>query len=474
MPQIPLIGGSYLSRVAPLDAQRCINLYPEVDESQGGKTVGALIGTPGLQLLTTLPLTGGVRGLFPAYNVRRIFAIQGTGFFEVFQDGTFVQHGSLATLQGPVSMASNGLQIMAVDGDRGYIFTLDTDTFEVITDADFQGGTHVTQQDGYFIVNVPNSRVFYISDILNGLSWNATEFGVKEANPDNIQALISDHSELWVIGEVTTEIFYNSGNLDFPFERIQGAFLEWGCLAPFSLARGDSALWWLAGNRTGALQVMRMQNYQGQRVSTHAVEFALKQSTVDELMAATAHFYLEEGHGFYCLSVGNQTWCYDVSTGLWHERAARGRDGNLDRARSQWSIAAFDTVLTGDYDNGNLYLQALDHYTDAGAPIIRQRATQYIGQDRQWFFPRALELDFERGVGLDGNITPGANPQAMLQWSDDDGRTWSNEHWADIGRLGSYRPRVQWHRLGRHRDRVYRVTISDPVKVHMVQAVLDG
>lgn len=57
--QIPFIGPSYQSRSLTLDAQRCVNLYPEVDESEQGKTVAALIGTPGLQFLTNVPGQGG-------------------------------------------------------------------------------------------------------------------------------------------------------------------------------------------------------------------------------------------------------------------------------------------------------------------------------------------------------------------------------------------------------------------------------
>lgn len=71
-------------------------------------------------------------------------------------------------------------------------------------------------------------------------------------------------------------------------------------------------------------------------------------------------------------------------------------------------------------------------------------------------------------------IASGVDPKAMLQWSDDGGHTWSNEHWVSIGKIGEYKRRAIWRRLGSSRDRIYKVTISDPVKVVMLGAYLEA
>lgn len=68
----------------------------------------------------------------------------------------------------------------------------------------------------------------------------------------------------------------------------------------------------------------------------------------------------------------------------------------------------------------------------------------------------------------------GTEPQLMLEWSDDNGKTWSNQHFASMGRVGEYRKRVIFRRLGQARDRIYRVSISDPVKRVITGAVLDA
>jgi hypothetical protein len=111
----------------------------------------------------------------------------------------------------------------------------------------------------------------------------------------------------------------------------------------------------------------------------------------------------------------------------------------------------------------------LDYFTDAGAPIARIRACSHLNDpDYRYQIFHALQVDMQTGVGL--TTGQGSDPQAMLQWSDDGGYTWSNELWASIGKLGEYLSRVRWRRLGRSRDRVFRVTVTDPVRVVMIGA----
>jgi hypothetical protein len=66
-----------------------------------------------------------------------------------------------------------------------------------------------------------------------------------------------------------------------------------------------------------------------------------------------------------------------------------------------------------------------------------------------------------------------SNPKVMLQWSDDGGYNWSNEYWTRAGRTGEFKSMVNWHRLGMSRDRVFRVTVTDPVKWVLIDARID-
>ena len=128
--------------------------------------------------------------------------------------------------------------------------------------------------------------------------------------------------------------------------------------------------------------------------------------------------------------------------------------------------------LVGDYDNGNIYELSMDTYTDDGEAIRRIRTGQTIHENRKNIFWNEFEVEFEAGTGL--NSGQGSDPQAMFQWSDDGGHTWSHELWADIGKMSKYADRSRWRKLGKSRNRIPRITISDPIKVVMIAAYLEA
>jgi hypothetical protein len=94
--------------------------------------------------------------------------------------------------------------------------------------------------------------------------------------------------------------------------------------------------------------------------------------------------------------------------------------------------------------------------------IRRLRQSPHLSTEQVLLFIDYFQLDVEAGIGLSEG--QGVDPQIMLQWSDDGGHTWSNEHWTSAGRQGQYQRRALWRRLGRTRDRVWRVVVSDPCR----------
>ena len=66
----------------------------------------------------------------------------------------------------------------------------------------------------------------------------------------------------------------------------------------------------------------------------------------------------------------------------------------------------------------------------------------------------------------------GYNPHAMLRFSDDGGYTWSNEIVVELGQIGATAWRALWRRLGKSRDRVFEVTITDPIPIAIVNAYM--
>lgn len=102
----------------------------------------------------------------------------------------------------------------------------------------------------------------------------------------------------------------------------------------------------------------------------------------------------------------------------------------------------------------------------------RQRTAPHLSNEQQWVYYGQFQLDLQTGQGA---ITgQGIAPTIMLEWSDDGGHTWSNEHWITASQLGLYKARAIWRRLGRSRDRIFRVTVSDPVAWNLIAAYLNA
>lgn len=457
-----------MARSRTFDAQRTVNLYPELSGDQTSKSVAMLIGTPGLKLWSTVG-SNCVRGMIK-FSATQGIIIAGSHAYSVNSAGAVTSlTGTLDGLLSPVSMASNGSIIMVVTGPNGYFIDPATLVVTPITDPDFYGGNNVYFDDGYFIWNRPDTGQFQITQ-LYGSSIDALDFATAEGAPDDIVALCVDHREVWLFGENSTEVWYDSGNALFPFERIQGAFLEIGCAAANSVAKMDNSIIWLASDDRGYGTVQRAVGYAPKRISTHAIEFAINEyATISDAQAFT---YSQEGHLFYVLTfpTANATWVYDAASDLWHERAYRTSDGLLNRIRPNCQMNFGGAILVGDWQTGKIWEYDLDTYSDDGDLIPRIRACQHISSDLNNQFFHSLQIDMETGVGL--GYGQGVDPQAILQWSNDGGFTWSNEYWKSIGAQGQRRARVKFDRLGTARDRVFRLTITDPIKVCIVGAKL--
>ena len=189
--------------------------------------------------------------------------------------------------------------------------------------------------------------------------------------------------------------------------------------------------------------------------------------------------YQQDGHPFYLLTFpsANKTWAYDLSTGLWHERAG-WEDGAFTRYRPNTMALFNGKIIAGDFENGKLYELDPVTYTDNGdvQRWLRSWRALPTGQNNlKRTAQHSLQLDCQAGVGL---VTgQGSDPQVMLRWSDDGGHTWSNEHWRSIGAIGETGQRVIWRRLGmtlKLRDRVYELSGTDPVKIAIMGAELQA
>jgi hypothetical protein len=481
--RIPLLGGAYQSRSLIASAQRCVNLYPEVNPPEGSPPVPVThYPTPGLRKVTQSPTVGKVRASYLATNGDLyviVNAVSNSAVYFVSSTYSWSLLGTIPLGQSPVIFSDNGLVIVIVDGSTfGWCINMASRAFAAISATNFFGATAVTYLDTFFIFNRPGTTQFYISlsnvtaaMLTGGTAFDPLDIAGKTGSADNIVTVATIHGELWLIGNLTSEIWSNTGAADFPFGRIQGAFVEHGCVAPYSLAQMDIALFWLAQDRQGTAIVVKSDGYGLSRVSTHAIEQEFQSYlTIND---AIAYCHQIDGHAFYVLTFPsqNKTWAYELATGQWHERASIDGNGNLVRHRGNCFAFAYGKGHVGDYQNGSIYVYDDAYFLDGTTPITRIRTFPHLINDGKRVTYASFDADIE--VGQTGGVLSSDPWLISLRWSDTRGASWGNPVIQSMGAGGELYVSPQWQRLGMARDRVFELSWSAPVKTSLQGAWTD-
>lgn len=453
---IPFVGPSY--PLGKPDSQRSINLYLSQVESGTGKATFILKSIPGLRLFADLG--AAIRGSI--FAAGRAFVVAGATLYEVLSDGSSVAMGTLNSLSGPVSMAAGVTQVVIVDGPSGYVFTLAGSSFGQITDPDFYGSDFVAFVSNYFVFQRPNSQQYYISAINDASNLDALDFASAEANPDYIQTILADHSELWLLGQNSVEIAVNTGAADFPFQRNSGTFMEVGCVAPNSALKLDNSIYWIGANEQGGGLVYKANGYTPQIISNDAYSALLQTST--DLASATAYGFQYKGKTFYCINAPglSTTLAYEIKSGQWFEMAELV-NGEYTQHRGSTHVYAFGKNLLGSAD-GKLYELDDTVHSNAGDVLVRDRISPQYGPGVYPLF----SLDCTVGEAAAGQF-----PKVMLRYSNDSGRHWGDWMERSLGVTGQFAQRVDWHRCGMARkggSRVWQVRVTDAIDFDIIGA----
>jgi len=449
-------------------------------------------GGTGYAVNDTVTVLGGVYGNSPAtYTVSTVASGVVTGLTATYP-GQYTSTPS-NNVSTSTSGAGTGLTLTltfgsGTGGTGTYVLstsqTVGSETmyllnFSVLPSSDgaFSGADVVDIVDNYFIYNRPNTQQWAASNLLSPITYGLS-YASKFTGPDNLVSLIADHGQVYLLGETTSEVWADAGTFPFAFSRIPGSSSQHGIAAKFSVARLGNSFAYLARNNRGQSEIVMMNGYFPQRISTHAVENTLVNQSVSDAIAYT---YQLEGHECYVITFPSLdlTWVYDISTSLWHKWLYVDSQNVYHRHRSNCAALFQGVVLVGDWQNGQIYQLDPNNYTDNGDPIRRLRRCPHLVTDLQRQYFDEFQIQFQPGVGLEGITNPplnaetvGANPQAMLRWSNDGGSTYSNEHWSDIGQVGKYKNRIIWRRLGMARDRIFEVVVTDPIFACIISANL--
>lgn len=464
---LEIANGFYVSDSLPLSAQRCINWIPVIPQA-AALNDRALFDVPGLTSFSSV--TGVNRGGQEMKEVS--YFVNGNTLYSVSSAGVSTARGTIEG-SGRVSLANNGqFLVVVVPGGKAYGFDNENNTLTEITDPAFRVSDTVVFQDGLFVFSSSDGKVFFNSNLNNPFQYDGLDVGSANVDPDRIVALHVNHNELFVCGSETIELFDFVGGAGFPYIRIEGANIQKGVHAKFSLVEFDNTFMFIGGGLNEKSSIWKVTGSSSVvKLSTSAIDNAIQEFTTNEISNAFAWTYASGGNFFAGFTfessrIPNKTFVFDATTSAlagqstWHERQS-GVTDNSWRVNS--IVSAYGKLLVGDAQGGNIGFIDKANFTEYGNVMVQERSSQPFSAGGLPIFAGELQLTMESGVGL--TIGQGSDPQIRMDFSDDGGRTFSSEFWRSYGKIGEYNSVPTWRRQGRiPKHRILRFKTSEPVK----------
>lgn len=473
---IPIAAGYYVDESPAVSRRECVNLYPHIPEGQT-ITDAALFGVSGIRQLAEAGVNDFGRGVHTVGD--RVFAVMGNSLWELESLTTFTDLGHTIEGYAKVFMVDNGYQLAILapdynDQHNAYIFDVDTDTFTQITDVDFDGpASSLRYSDGYFIFSKSDANKWFISDLRDGLVYNALDFASAESDPDPIVSMASLRGIVFAFGSETLEQYQNVGGAGFPYERINSGTYNKGCDAALSVVEVNNMLVWIGSGANEQPGMWASNGGPPQKISTPSIDTLIFSGGIEPVRSAFSVRWAERGHSFIAFTIPTVcTVVYDLSTGLWHRRESEDRFGNTVPWRVSAMTDGFSANIVVDTYTGQIGAYERDTFYEYENTIKSYFTTPPIDAGGKPFSVNQIQLICQSGhVPQDGQ---GSNPIVRMSVSKDGGMTYSPEISRSIGQIGEFYYPVTWPCLGRYsRSIMLRWDISEPIERVFVKAEME-
>lgn len=309
-----------------------------------------------------------------------------------------------------------------------------------------------------------------LTDNAFALAFDPLDLAAKAGSADPIVGIVALHRELWLIGELTTEVWIGTGAPDFYFQQVQGAYIDHGCAAQYSIANLDVSAFLIMQDKQGNAIIVAASEYKFTEISTPAIVKQLKSYV--SISDAIGFCFQIRDHAFYGLVFpeANKSWLFEIGSGIWTEWAWSDLNGNLNRTRANCSMFVYGANIVGDWATGILWELNQDVFTDGNPddpitpnPIQRIRTFPHILEDSNKVIYNEFDIDIECNTMEPSD--PENPPMLSLRWSDNRGVSFGNPILASMGYGGAtgYGTWVSFNRLGMARDRIFEVSWSGPM-----------
>lgn len=454
-----LTATSYPSRSKIASSQNLYNLYSENTIQSSPFKAPSLYNISGSTPWITIP-----NNYNPYYGSvvmnQYLYVVFGTQVYKIDLNKNITNIGTLSTSPGRVRMVENGRQVtILTNSGIAYYYTIATDTFGEITDPDFLDSSSIVNLDGYTIATILESGEFQVSDLRDTTVWSALARATAEALSDNIIAVATYQKQLFFLGQVSTEIWYDAGITAQPFRPINQTFIQQGIIGKNAFTVSQSGLFWVTNNKS----IFCTQSFSAKKISTFGIDYLLSKISKPENIIGFS--YIKNGHEFinFTSQEDGITITYDVSTDSFQNRGSLNAIGN---SQTYWgatdAISFANEIIVPGVENGKLFFLDDDVYTENGRTLTSELIAATLFFDFNRFKIDNLILVMENGVGIP-EPDQGSNPLVEMFFSTDGGKNFKTAQAVSIGKEGEYLTQIKWSNLGEGRSFIIKFRITDPI-----------
>jgi hypothetical protein len=445
---IALGTGSNNARFGAAGITRHVNCY--VEQQDETKHNSMIVACDGLTSLATLD-SDGCRAMIEVGPY--VVAVYGRNVYRLASDKTATLIGGFPT-SGHVSIRKNRREYPQVGlVSDGLFYVVDTQAWTIsqVSILGLPPPLGLGMFDGYGVLPASKNQ-WYITAIDDFTNVSLLDYAQAEGDPDEIVAVDERDGEVILFGRDSVEWWQDTGGADFPFTRSQ--IVHIGCLSSGTVHKVDRTIAWIDRH----CMVRLMDGYDGKRISDHGIERDIRSADPDTI---TSTSWANGGHTFVAWSWDGGTRVYNLTTNEWHDRESYGD--------TRWRVSHVcrfgNSIIAGDYETGAVYTMSADALDEAANALIMTIQTPPVHAQPMRLQFNALFIDIIPGVGLNSTAPQDLDPMLMVSWTDNGGKTWSNERQIALGRLGEYTTRAVTRRLGTGTviGRVFKLSISAAV-----------
>lgn len=445
--QIPIIKGIYADQMGDFRIAYPINMVPI--PLTNGISQGYLRYGDGIISNATGP--GITRGGINWNN--RCYRVMGDQLVEVLASGTVNNLGTVTATTEAVSMDYSFDYLAVASG--GNLYYWNGATLQQVTDPDLGTVVDFIWIDGYFMTT--DGTFLIVTELTDPFAVNPIKYGSSELDPDPVVALLKLRNEAHALNRYTIEVFDNVGGTGFPFQRIDGAQIQRGCIGTHACAVFLESIAFMGGGRNESTSIWLAASGQSARIATREIDLILKNYTEVELSQVLMETRVDEGHQHLLVHLPDQTLVYDgnasrvLGDSVWFIQTTasfRTNQGGLQKARYRAThlVWCYDQWLVGDPLSTNLgYLtKTTGHHW--GELVGWEFNTGIVYNESMGAIFHQMEL-----VGLPGRQALNTNTVIGTQYSKD-GETWSQPKTRNLGGQGNRNKRLMWLNQGAMRN----------------------